>query len=502
MSKSDAREEVLDSYKAHQSKMRRKNPNSQLVYDNQREAAMKIVEKFRAGASAVTLLALPQVGKTGVMLYVSYLMTTLINDDELIYPENVFVISGMNETAWQEQTSERFPEALRQNIYTRQNFHTKFKNGDLKNLKDALIIIDECHIAGEHSQQIPSLLAHAELNTPEFLDEKKVKILQVSATPDHTLFNAINKWENKHATVCLEAGPDYIGFKQLLEAGRITDNIGNNMAFVEDDIKEVYTSPKYHICRLGPNDNAEFNAMCRRNGWKKLTHDSNVGLDIDVLFETAPLVHTFILIKGYWRAGKSLNDKHIGIMYEFPTDKPDTTVTAQSLAGRACGNGKQKPGGESPIIYCDINSIRQYLEYFENHESDYTSRNFTQNGRVIRASSSMHSANEYSENIRDRDIIEESFDLLQDARDFAYKNTGLGRNVEEFHKINGYEVSTRLNTKEGLTAADRLTLDKFNKISKGRNISSAKGQPYMIYPVYETLESKTARYYVRCRKLE
>jgi len=70
------REWVHTSWIAQESKLRVKNPEAKLAYDNQKEAAQKIFECFRNTIVAVTLLALPQVGKTGVMAFVAYLMMT------------------------------------------------------------------------------------------------------------------------------------------------------------------------------------------------------------------------------------------------------------------------------------------------------------------------------------------------------------------------------------------------------------------------------------------
>jgi len=76
----------------------------------------------------------------------------------------------------------------------------------------------------------------------------------------------------------------------------------------------------------------------------------------------------------------------------------------------------------------------------------------------------------------------------------------------KFHKMDGYELSTRLvayykKKKNELTADDRLTYDYYRVIPGGMNISSTegKGQQYMVYPVYETKESlpSSVKYYVR-----
>lgn len=79
-------------------------------------------------------------------------------------------------------------------------------------------------------------------------------------------------------------------------------------------------------------------------------------------------------------------------------------------------------------------------------------------------------------------------------------------NVSSFIKKDGYSLSTRLNTyyhkkKDELQASDRLTKEFFDKIKVSMNISATEGsgQPYMVYPVYDTLSSTPDDfvYYVR-----
>jgi len=73
-------------------------------------------------------------------------------------------------------------------------------------------------------------------------------------------------------------------------------------------------------------------------------------------------------------------------------------------------------------------------------------------------------------------------------------------------QVAGYTLSTRLNTyyhktRSELKAEDRLTKEFFDNIKVGMNISKTQGsgQPYMVYPVYPTLDSTKDDflYYVR-----
>ena len=110
-------------------------------------------------------------------------------------------------------------------------------------------------------------------------------------------------------------------------------------------------------------------------------------------------------------------------------------------------------------------------------------------------------------------IQQKSFSTLKDA--VVFLKTELGRDIRigdpssskrsAFHDIDKYLVSTRLlsyykkKTAAELVAEDRLTEEKFNRISRGMNISQNKGQHYMIYAVYPTMMSspEEVQFYVR-----
>jgi hypothetical protein len=425
--KARIREKVHKSFESLESDIRVDDPSAQLVYDNQKEAGFEIFENFYEGVMACTLLALPQVGKTGVMLWISYLMTTTLVDELCINPNNIYIISGMNDIDWKTQTKSNFPGALNEHVYTRSEFN---KISTLSSLQNALIIIDECHIAAEERQQLSKKLRLAGLNNPESLREKNVRILQVSATPAHTLFNADRIWGDDHAIVRLIPSSRYIGFEQLLAADRIMDttDMSSVQLFTEikNQIKLIYKTPKYHIIRLGRGNSKPFYEMVSSNSWVVKTHNSESREDTDLLFETPPVQHTFLVIKGFWRAGKRLNDQNIGIMYEGPSNIPDANVVAQSLAGRACGNDKQIPGDKSPMIYCHRKSIVDYVNWakgdgtFEN--KNYQSRHLRvdEHGNV-NVRSTFHGGT-FVRRISDYDISELTFDTVDDAKKWCENN--------------------------------------------------------------------------------
>ena len=95
------------------------NGQERFVYDNQIRTAIKIVEAYK-GKYVVMLIAQMQMGKTGVVLYVAYLMCMNEDDKKVIDPANVYIITGLSDNEWKQQTmSDSFP--MFKNVYHRGN---------------------------------------------------------------------------------------------------------------------------------------------------------------------------------------------------------------------------------------------------------------------------------------------------------------------------------------------------------------------------------------------
>lgn len=102
------------------------------------------------------------------------------------------------------------------------------------------------------------------------------------------------------------------------------------------------------------------------------------------------------------------------------------------------------------------------------------------------------------------------FTRMEDVKDYLAGYFDRCIKLHSFYEKDGYKLSTRLNAyykkdKEELLATDRLTATRYKEISLRQNISSTgNGQKYMVYPVYETMETprEEVRYYVRHLKIE
>jgi hypothetical protein len=83
---------------------------------------------------------------------------------------------------------------------------------------------------------------------------------------------------------------------------------------------------------------------------------SSSSTDINsALLSIKPERTTFILLKGMFRAAKTLNDEHIGVLYESVGGADSTNL--QSLLGRACGYRKSSRS----VVFVAKSTVTTYL---------------------------------------------------------------------------------------------------------------------------------------------
>jgi len=356
-----------------------------IVYPEQKKTGKWIVRLFKKN-NLVTLCAPPQWGKTGVSLYVSFTMCK-----NNIDPQKVFFLTGMSDLSWIEQTKERVLPSWKKNVYHRNTLH-KFEE-EIEHLKDRdkdkdiLLIIDECHIANKSDNTLSEMMNYLDLNKEDYLIEKNIKILQISATPSNSLIDA--KTWTKHAHFSPRVGSEYVSFKRMIEDNRVFDK---KKLEIKDNCKEYIKdvskgSPLFHIIRCtcsGPNGKDiykktkfNFSRFCKNKFKVVELNMSKSQKEIKEIYSSLserPDVHTFILIKNMLGASKTLDDKYIGSVYESAPSKKDYSSEIQGLAGRMCGWSK-KIGTNGVKIYCDRYILERYVELYESN-FDYEKEDF------------------------------------------------------------------------------------------------------------------------------
>jgi superfamily II DNA or RNA helicase len=356
---------------------------SPLVYENQKFASMEVVNHYLEGKLAITLIAEPGAGKTGTFLEIAYCMCTHPNDDLIIPDENVYIITGMCDVDWAEQTKDNMLQSFEKNVYHSGQIHKLKQLIKDNKVNDSLIIIDECHIAAEKEHRMGKMLKELGILNVNYLKDNRIRLLVVSATPDDTYMDLINWKDNEgnilHEKVILKSSNIYKGFKYFKNNKMLNQakdlKVVDNCIELALEIKEKWKNDtKYHLIRARDDKVREtFEEICNYYDWNIEYHDSeerqkrkktNVQ-EIDVMMQTKPKKHTIILIKNMWRAGKRLVKNHVGLVYE--TKDANITTTAQGLLGRFCCNDRED---FSCVFYCNIDAAEKYIKLIDS-EFDY-----------------------------------------------------------------------------------------------------------------------------------
>ena len=187
----------------------------QPLYENQIQAGKEISLNFKNKEIFVQLIiGGTQSGKTGTML--STIKELVLDDEIVIDPKNIFIITGLSSTEWKEQTIDRMPPILHKNIF-HSNTLDKFEKKIQDNV-NILIIMDEAHIANGMYNRIAGIFQNSGLYGSTYI--RDIKILEFSATPNGILYS-IEEWRDKAKKVLLKSGKNYTSCVKLLETGKL-----------------------------------------------------------------------------------------------------------------------------------------------------------------------------------------------------------------------------------------------------------------------------------------
>jgi len=300
----------------------------------------------------------------------------------------------MSDEAWKMQTKERLPTGVRANVHHNpsmpkvvlalQRLAEMSEDGQLSNV---LIILDESHIASAKNNLPNSVYSEVERLCPmNQWQERNIRFLTISAT-DPAKVLAIH--EQTAALPCqvvrLQTNALYQSVESLHTTQRIRfiEDFGDlhlapAMTELKRVIEERFPAPKYHMIRVRQGKQPVVEGLlheafpgCSVILWDSSTKSSNKGSardassqpsqmeDINDLLAVEPGVHTFLLLKNMFYAAKTMDDTHVGVLYDRASSKDDTNL--QSLLGRACGYGKSK----ETVVYTSKQTVTNYLNYWK-----------------------------------------------------------------------------------------------------------------------------------------
>lgn len=340
----------------------------------------------------VHLAAEMQAGKTGV---INSLYRLILSNSRIIglAPNRIFTITGMSDDDWREQTSERLPKLLRENVHhsgslarVSAKLESLADEEDDKQLRNVLIVLDESHHAASLSNRPNTHVYQVVANRcPRHLwSERGIRFLTVSATDPAKVLAMEGSNDVTAAVVHLETTEAYQSVESLNNSKRLIPvkhvlNTAEGAKILCDQVRSLESEhgPLIHILRpnakKGKDNNAEVEALLKkeisgcivipwdmeskkRNSKDSSDTASSISSDINTSYlSEKPTRTTFILLKGMFRAAKTLNDEHVGVLYDRVGGADSTNL--QSLLGRACGYGKSSRS----IIFVAKSTVDNYI---------------------------------------------------------------------------------------------------------------------------------------------
>ena len=367
--------------------------------EEQKNAADEICTKLQEGCNYVMLVAQPQSGKTKTYMQVmlSMLITGLFTQ--------IYIITGCRDVSLRSQTENDVKNFLngyisdnngKLNLSTLQlllsacgqNIKIAYgqdikKLGKLKLNKNTLIIHDESHFAQDHNNTtyksfyrhagIDALLSNGDYSN---LNNNRISIISVSATPFSELICDINTNDNQKAKVKLLPAPGYRGVGYVLDKKQIHPSFPiteNNKDKLKNRLKENYlTDPKYIIIRSNKKGTKILNSIAHELDISFEHYYGNN--DVSQLFKNEKIAYenlskkpsktTIIHVAGKLRMGQVINNKqHIAMVFESCTS-PNVDTVLQGLMGRVFGYHTINIDVFIPIKV--LEHVNQYRDYMEN----------------------------------------------------------------------------------------------------------------------------------------
>jgi hypothetical protein len=367
----------------------------EIYHSNQKDTAVKVCECIRDAAIVFQMVLAPcQSGKTGCMLAI---IEELLESNSKINPEKIFVITGLSDKEWVAQTRLRLP--LGANVIHRGQLN-RSKNL-FENLKNAVLLVDECQIASKQRMSIDKVLHSMGLKDLKYLKENNVNLIEFSATPNNSL-DDVELWTTSSAKHMMEPGKGYKGHKALINNNRlyqaqdlyIDDDVHAGFSQEEknarnalikpakDEIKRVkrkideYNEPRFHIIRIPSGDKGvtvigriklEFGDSYIF--MECFTHNDTLGDDQRLVKElmNVPQKPTVLFIKQSARCAATFpNKSHIGVLYERLSSNVHDDTIVQGLAGRACGYDVD----DGMVVFSNVESIEKYVAMVESGFTD------------------------------------------------------------------------------------------------------------------------------------
>jgi len=533
-----------------------------VYFNEQYDIVHQLIDNFRNEYIINQLvLGKTQSGKTSIIK--CFIEKILVEQYYYLNVEqsNIYIITGYSSIDWVSQMRERFGKEFHNNIYHQNHLRNKKVINQFIEKTNYIVFIDENHIACRKTnksrksrkngysneldnsnsndneiekgqQTITKLFELCRWNDIEYCIQSKIKIIQISATPDGTLYD-LHNWGEHSKILFYEPPISYVGSYQLYQQGRIRQyqnlydsNTELQNEYIDDILNTIktYKTPRYHIIRLktGGKFQSVYNIFAQ-----KLINDIENDLvqipiqlctflfekqndtiyDINEVFlKNEPHCHIILFIKEKLRCAKTITKKYIGCCYERISTMD--SVIIQGLVGRLNGYDNN----DDSICYTNIDSVLRYEQLWNSKWSDTSiewnsnSTKFTHNETISRGTYSENPINvskpydksnilDIISSIHKSDIIQfKQFNVFEEAKKYIkniLKKTSPHNPFNKKQNINSDGFIETILYKKKVYSVDEIKSYDTKAIMN-------KNNGFRLYPCYTDIKDKDTLVFLVC----
>tara|TARA_Y100000389_G_C17429312_1_gene501585 strand:+ start:176 stop:1816 length:1641 start_codon:yes stop_codon:yes gene_type:complete len=370
------RESVLQAYNSARAENhlrfieRNDKATKEYIFPNQITDANNIIDKFyKNKRRVISIQKKTKVGADGLMIEIAKLLTTHIDDQFVVNPVNVRIITGMSNAGWEKDMISKAPNCFKDKIF----HHGKLSKSDLKNLRNGLIIIDEIDSGDKEHLVLHKNLKEAGVLDVEHMNTHNNRFVFISATMIKELYD-LYRWGELHELHKMIIPTEYIGHNDFLDKEIVKEfypltTEENAEKWVQEDILNYYeTDYRVHIVRVNTKTGHVVQNACIRKGVAFRNHTSTDRLSNDELeeFFKKPLTQHIVLgVKGLFRRANLIPNiwkLRVGATHELYVKNVDNNVQIQGLTGRMTGYWRDdiEKGHKTGPHRTSIEAIKQY----------------------------------------------------------------------------------------------------------------------------------------------
>ena len=404
------REDVLQAYNSAKATNHRlfiegdDKATAEYIFPNQMEDAINIVDKFyKNKRRVISIQKKTKVGADGLMIEIAKLLTTHIDDNFVINPANVRIITGMSNVTWEKDMIDKAPNCFKDKIF----HHGKLSKSELTKIRNGLFIIDEVDTGDKEYQVLHNTLTNAGVLDVKHMVENNNRFVFISATMIKEQYDLF-RWGDLQEHYKMSIPASYVGHKDFLEKGIVKEFYSlsskeNADKWIQEDIIRHYgTDFRVHLVRVTAKIVDIVQNACIRQGVAFRNHTSTDRLSEDEIkeFFKEPLTQHIVLgVKGFFRRANLIPNPwklRIGATHELYTKVVDNNVQIQGLTGRMTGywRGDIEAGHKTGPHRTSIKAIEEYEKTYLDPFgiNSYQTAGFKKNKGKVSASPTMLSS--------------------------------------------------------------------------------------------------------------